>query len=271
MKRFFAFGCSYTSYDWPTWADYVALSPLFDEAYNFGLAGAGNTFIATRILNAHRKFNFTSDDTVAVCWSTVNREDRIKDGAWVGGGNVFNHHFFDDTFTDKYWDFDDALMKTTTAILSTSIVLEAVGVERYFTTMLGTSMMFDEYKNNEFTNYDARLLEYTRSVVDDIGFVRGIDEDFVDGTSIFKIKRPLVKLPSIGKQRYDHHPSPKQHYEWVRKSIPQFLSQDAYNLMVQYQGLTDSVIDPQIISGEWHADKRNTRNRLEHDIFSILL
>lgn len=44
MKRFFAFGCSYTSYHWPTWADYVGMSPEFDEAYNFGMAGGASRF-----------------------------------------------------------------------------------------------------------------------------------------------------------------------------------------------------------------------------------
>lgn len=271
MKRFFAFGCSYTSYHWPTWADYVGMSPEFDEAYNFGMSGGGNTFIATRILNAHRKFTFTSDDVVAVCWTTVNREDRIKDTFWVGGGNVFNHHFYDDAFLDKYWDFNDALMKTASAILTANIMLESIGVERYFTSILGTSMMFDEYKNNEFTNYDARLLEYTRSVVDDVGFVRGIDEDFANGTSVFKIKRPLVKVPSIGKQRYDHHPSPKQHYEWVNKYLPQFVSRGANSLMLQYQQLVDSIVDAKIMQDKWYSDKRNSFNMSSHGFSSMLL
>lgn len=262
MKRFFAFGCSYTAYNWPSWADYIALSPQFAEAYNFALAGAGNQFIAARLFNAHQKYRFTSDDVVAVCWSTVNREDRIKDGMWVGGGNVFNHFFFDDAFLDKYWDFNDALMKTTTAISMVSEFLKANRTQYYFTSMLGTSTMFDEYKNNEYTGYDQNLLEYTNQVVQAASFRTGIDEEFVNGGNVFNIKRPLVKIPSIGKQQYDHHPSPKNHYEWVSKVLPSYLSQDANALMVHYQALTDAVVDKEIIGNEWFVDKRNTRSKL---------
>lgn len=271
MKRFFAFGCSYTSYSWPTWADFISQSSLFDEAYNFGVIGAGNQLILTRLVNAHRVFKFTADDTVIVCWSTVNREDRIKNRAWVAGGNVFNHFYYDESFLDKYWDFNDALVKTTTSIFTGHELLSKLGTKFHFTSMLGTTMMFDEYKNNELTNYDPEVLEYTQGIVDDAGFLEGIDERFVNGTSVFKMTRSLVKLPSIGKQKYDHHPSPYNHLEWVHRNFPEHFTDSAIRLRNQYQRLTDSVIDTEIIREEWHTDKRNPKNNYPNDPFDMLL
>jgi len=49
-KRFFAFGCSFTQYHWPTWANII--SKEFKESYNYGQVGAGNFFIYQSLMEA---------------------------------------------------------------------------------------------------------------------------------------------------------------------------------------------------------------------------
>jgi hypothetical protein len=78
-KRFFAFGCSYTNYFWPTWADILGaeLQNRADcEVYNFGELGCSNQFIAQQVAIADLTYNFTKDDFVAICWTHIFREDR---------------------------------------------------------------------------------------------------------------------------------------------------------------------------------------------------
>ena len=41
-KRVFAFGCSFTHYSYPTWANLIAYQNTDAEFYNFGKAGMGN-------------------------------------------------------------------------------------------------------------------------------------------------------------------------------------------------------------------------------------
>ena len=62
FKRFFAFGCSYTSYGWPTWANLLSLN--FDEYHNWALAGLGNRAIAERVAEANARYKFDKDDLV---------------------------------------------------------------------------------------------------------------------------------------------------------------------------------------------------------------
>ena len=74
-KRLFTFGCSFTSWKWPTWNDYIALN--FDEYYTLGCGGADNKNILCRLLQSDRKFKFTSDDCVIVMFSSFNRMSYI--------------------------------------------------------------------------------------------------------------------------------------------------------------------------------------------------
>ena len=43
FKRAFVFGCSFTQYYWPTWAD--ILGREFNKFENWGQCGGGNQFI----------------------------------------------------------------------------------------------------------------------------------------------------------------------------------------------------------------------------------
>jgi len=80
-KRFFAFGCSFTNYLWPTWADIIAHNmPNYE---NWGKGGAGNQFIFNSIIECNRRNNFNEDDLVVVMWTSCSREDRYVDNSWL--------------------------------------------------------------------------------------------------------------------------------------------------------------------------------------------
>ena len=70
FKRLFTFGCSLTKYKWQTWAD--ILGELAEEFYNHGAPGSGNTQIFNKIMIADGEYNFTSDDTIAICTESIN-------------------------------------------------------------------------------------------------------------------------------------------------------------------------------------------------------
>ena len=80
MSRLFTFGCSFTSYTWKTWAD--ILGQQAEEFYNFGQIGGGNEQIFFKIIEANKKYNFTKDDTVAVCWTHYHRKDVYQINKW---------------------------------------------------------------------------------------------------------------------------------------------------------------------------------------------
>lgn len=124
-KRLFTFGCSFTHYIYPTWADLVAKEMSHAAYYNFGTAGSGNLLISNRIAQANSKFAFTETDLILIMWTSACREDRYVDDVWITPGNVFiQKHAYDKDFVKKYADpvgymiRDMALIELTRGYLS---------------------------------------------------------------------------------------------------------------------------------------------------------
>jgi hypothetical protein len=97
MSRLFTFGCSFTNYRWSTWAD--CLAPEFDRFENWGQAGGGNHYIFNSVMEADQRHQFGVNDTVIVCWTSLDREDRYVDGRWHTPGNA---HFATNVFNKEY-------------------------------------------------------------------------------------------------------------------------------------------------------------------------
>jgi len=123
-KRIFAFGCSFTSYIYPTWADIIHKSMLPDtEFYNFGKSGGGNLFIANRITEANRKYKFTETDLVVVMWSTYARIDFFKtdNGGWKTPGNIYTQDILSEHSVRELEDLNWFLLRDLSIIdLTTS-------------------------------------------------------------------------------------------------------------------------------------------------------
>jgi len=85
-KRFFAFGCSFTKYSWPTWADIIGQDvPVYQ---NWATPGAGNHYIFNSIMEADARYKFNNNDLVIVMWSCKEREDRYSNNKWLSDTNL---------------------------------------------------------------------------------------------------------------------------------------------------------------------------------------
>ena len=108
--RIFTFGCSFTNYWWPTWADILAHDVGCDY-YNFGNSGLGNVGIFSRMVQADNKYNFTPDDKIYVMWSGWHRVDRVnEDGWWTQENN--------NELLKKDWSMPNYVMKNYVSIIS---------------------------------------------------------------------------------------------------------------------------------------------------------
>lgn len=111
-KRVFTFGCSFTKYIYPTWADIISTELPNSEYYNFGKTGSGNLLISNRIAQANAKFKFCETDLVLIMFSTVCREDRYLSGKWVTPGNVYTQRgWYDKDFVKNYCDPEGFLVR----------------------------------------------------------------------------------------------------------------------------------------------------------------
>ena len=122
MSRLFTFGCSFTMWPWPTWADIIA-HDLAIPFYNWGMPGLGNVAIQHRMLECDLKNKITKDDIAIVVWSSWTREDRydVKESmyprpSWTGTGDIL--HTYDKKFVNNYWSMNNDLVKNSTAIIS---------------------------------------------------------------------------------------------------------------------------------------------------------
>jgi len=118
-KRGFLFGCSFTKYHWPTWADVLSNQVDF-PVINAGLSGIGNVGILHEITKHDIQYSFTPDDLIIVVWTHWSREDRWVNGKWACCGNVFSgppDRFYDDHFVKKYWSWENDIIKNSSAII----------------------------------------------------------------------------------------------------------------------------------------------------------
>jgi len=100
--RLFAFGCSFTNYDWATWADILGQEYNYYE--NWGLIAGGNQFIFNSLIECNQRNKFTQDDTIIIMWTNVAREDRYINGNWIRSGNIYTQKIYDEAFVKRFTD-----------------------------------------------------------------------------------------------------------------------------------------------------------------------
>jgi hypothetical protein len=79
--RLFTFGCSFTEYIWPTWAN--VLGKEFNYFENWGKQGSGNQYILHSLVECHKLKKLVDTDTVIIMWTTPNRRDDYVNGEWI--------------------------------------------------------------------------------------------------------------------------------------------------------------------------------------------
>lgn len=142
--RIFIFGCSFTKYKWPTWADIIGYCKNVPPIQNWGKEGIGNVAIMHKMLECDLKNKFTDRDLILVQWSTWTREDRFTT-EWGDGGSVFNNPRFDKHFINKHWHWNNDIVKNSTAIISAN---------RMFN--IGFQYTFYDYQSSPDFGYEAK-------------------------------------------------------------------------------------------------------------------
>ena len=89
-KRLFTFGCSITSYNYPTWADILGYHYPFYE--NWGKPGKGNSFVLSSIIECDKRHNFTPEDDIIIMWSSSDRFDFYQFETWSSKHQAFPHN-----------------------------------------------------------------------------------------------------------------------------------------------------------------------------------
>jgi hypothetical protein len=207
-KRFFAFGCSFTGYIWPTWADILSKQMPDAEFYNLGFSGGGNLFISNRIVETNQRFKFCDTDLVVIMWSTFCREDRYIN-YWRCPGNIFTQSTYDNDFVEKFADTKGYLIKDlgliglTHGYLTSSTcdfyMLNSVDYTYQNENLSDIATIFNVY-NSVITRQYPSLLELE---------MQGVWEH---GHHYFDDSQP--KYDEIF---HDYHPNPLRYFNYLEK------------------------------------------------------
>lgn len=167
VKRFFAFGCSFTEYFWTTWPEIIAKDLNIDEYYNFGLTGAGNEFMFNRLMQVDNEFDLNENDLVIVCWTNTCREDRYANNYWITPGNIFSQKEYSDDFVKRYYQMpESSLVHDFAYIKASQTLLEFKNPQWHFLQMFdilefanqwNTSIKFDDSFTRIFNNIQSCL------------------------------------------------------------------------------------------------------------------
>ena len=136
-SRLFTFGCSFTRYKWPTWADIISKS--FNEFQNWSKPGGGNCFILWSLIEAIERNNIGPTDTVAIMWSSVAREDRWVNGEWITPGSIYTQNEnnpYSDEFVKKLADPDGYLIRDLANVAAAKRILDGIGCKYYMMSIV---------------------------------------------------------------------------------------------------------------------------------------
>jgi hypothetical protein len=268
-QRLFAFGCSFTQYIWPTWADILGRQHKFFE--NWALRGAGNLCIFNSVIEANTRHKFTKNDTVMIMWSGGNRVDHYRDGAWFPKGpdnefvdnDIDGHEIINYAYIDAIKKLLDASDVNYQMIMWSKLNQTGRVYDLYQTTIdsiLTYPCSFDKkkirivpcnlqdpyYYNLFRTNYNRLkgvdwppfelYIKQPTAVPDNLKFEI---ESFVQNFS--------KSLPDMSQSDItDQHPSPVQHLTALEKLYPTYtFEQSTLDWVYHYENLSmNSVIVP---------------------------
>lgn len=205
-KRFFSFGCSFTSYIWPTWANVVSKEMPDAEFFNLGNSGSGNLQISARIAEANNRFKFTDTDLVMVMFSTYCREDRWVDHGehpfigWVSCGNIFNNEIYSKDWVKKFADERGYLIRDAALIDMTTNYLETLPCKSF--AMLSVPFVMGSEECD------------TRSIIP-----KDITEIYANTLSKFKPSMYEIELKGwqTDYSFSDGHPTTMKYYNYLEK------------------------------------------------------
>lgn len=220
-KRAFLFGCSFTHYYWPTWADLIAKE--IPETYVYAKSGAGNFYIYQAIMEAIVKYGITKDDLVMVMFSNVTREDRYtKREGWITPGNLFHQDTYDEAFMNKFFCEKGYLMRDLALVKGIDGTLSQTGADYELMSMINLDSLSSD--NIKMTGVDDVLTLY-KDVLEKIK-PSVFDVIFKGNWNNIPLRPKYVA--SWSKEVYtDNHPTPDEHLEYIQQTFPETVFQES--------------------------------------------
>jgi hypothetical protein len=234
-KRFFAFGCSYTSYCWAMWPEIIKHELGDVEFYNMGRVGAGNSYIAHQIYLADIKYNFGPDDLIMVCWTHAYRIDWLlaEDQDWCLEGLMFYDGKINSQISDEAKSLENCEFRDCNIV---------VGATEFLNQLSSDTFTFTWIDN---LSSDLDTLIPFRDLMKDIPLWN---------TDYYVAKRRQLWEQYIGQIPIcDMHPMPIESLEFLSDTLEYAFSVDTVNSTFNYHKRISEVFKSQTDKHAWET------------------
>lgn len=223
-KRFIAFGCSYTSFCYPTWADYIGVG--FDEYYNFAVPGSSNTWLMNRFIEADNELKYNSEtDLIIVMLTGLGRFSYIdpKSKKWTSHGDLHSYvgHTKDPVmklFIEYFWTDKMAIYQSWIAVKTIKSILMAKNIPHKIIMGIDNCLYL-----NDKINLSHIEMNYTREIYDLLDIPISLDE------YVANLTREEIIWKDCNQR--EGHPSLREHYKFVEEMLPDFISEESKELL----------------------------------------
>lgn len=220
-KRIFTFGCSFTSWAYPTWAD-ILIKEFAEnglEGYNYGQGGAGNLYILTKLMEANSVYKFTEEDLVIIEWTSMAREDRFAANQWHTPGSIYNQTIYNDKFIEKWADPQFYTLRDSALITMANYSFPSLKAKFYTLAMRDFKLIDDSYLD-ETSPTNLQILERYK-LSESLSFPPIMNAlNLIERTPEAFSKRPVIKLKKHDKEGIiEWHPLPGEHYQYLKEHM----------------------------------------------------
>jgi len=241
MRRLFTFGCSFTKYIHPTWADFIGTQ--FDTHQNWGKSGAGNFFIYSQLLECNQLNNINKDDTVLIMLSGYIRFDIIdRESKFVTAGNMYNQNFFNEDFVYNKWSEEYGFYSTWAYVNSIINLLKSVGCKYKILNAFdirkreGDTHNFEDFSKPRLKN----CLEYLETVCHEIDLYTYSKQKNKSGIPHYKFKEN-GDFSTLQNVVIDYHPTISMHHDFVKEYLTEFYDQSMSNYKDEWEAKIDAL------------------------------
>lgn len=242
-RRFFAFGCSFTSYQWTTWPEIIAEDLGIDEYHNLGIPGAGNELMFNRLMQADTLFKLDEQDLVMICWTNICREDRYVGGNWIAPGNIYSQKEYSDEFVSRYYhDPVSVALHDFAYIKASRFLLEQRGCQWHFMQMLDLVKFHDQWTSDASDLGNLGTIFATESMHILPSFYEVIWGENIED-------RHAIEQQLYGK--FDGHPSPSEHMQYLSK-------------VFEHDWRAETLARVKLLEDEYHNSRLNNTGVFSH-------
>lgn len=221
-KRLFTFGCSHTSYHWPSWADMIGMS--YKEYYNYGMTGAGNYYILTQLYEVNEVYNFTENDVILIMLSSDDRADFILPiNQWSNSGGLYNAsniRGYGKSFMQNIWSEDHAINQGWVFTKSIFHFLNSLNCD---------FRIYSAFKQHEIVP-DIPITERQLKI-------NNRKFNYISGEPLMKYKNIKNSYRFVHDETHeietDNHLTITEHYEWVIDNGKEYLEDTQIQTLIK--------------------------------------